>query len=1087
VFSLIPFLGYSQNEDWFFNSVDSISAGIEMHNREAYDSAIALYDQIHSGDTNYAWAQYEKCFSLSSAGRHEEALELARINLKTSNSYATQFYILIGNSLDDLEKSQEAQAIYDSAIVLFPGSEKLYYNRAVLHLRKERWKQAIDDLKKAIELNPFHASSHYQLANLALNNGNHTQALLSLGYYFLAEPASGRTNAILQYFNDALSEKTTLKPIDYQFDPEGTYTKSDRLIKSYAALRDAYDVSSKSSFPLVKQMHLAYNQVAKIKGKEDFWAMYYLPFYQAMVGEEQFEAFSYLLCVSIQNDYYQDLAESHMDMIRDQISWSSGFIVKHHGLHPLGYTKGAELAQFYFHKGTNGISGRGSVDKDNNPTGVYEFYYTSGAVSSRGEMNENGNEIGEHRTYFSNGQLQQVALYKDGMRDGRMKEYYVNGVLFLEAGYKNNKLDGPATLYHQYGPKSKELFFKEGILVDTLSYYHNNGQLSSKIPHQQGKGNGLAIYFNEDGSLLSKINLKDDIRTGPAEFYYPNGQLDTKLTYNDKGEITGPYESYYSNGQLIERGDYLENIQIGNWNTYNPEGKLIREVNFDERGKKSGIEISYDAKGRKTEMYRYKREEFVYFENYDTTGAVIASGEEKRGKINFKKFNLNGTLMIDGVLNENYRIGEWKEYDSYGNLERKLSYSDDGKLENEAPEYFTESGEISGLYNYRNDTLHGPYIRYYSNGEIAEMGTYYKGSLNGIVNSYYPDGAKKSIQYYLNGSRNGEQNYYNSDGSLDRKEKSDKGILAAYKSYLNDSLIFDAKYEDPREPILIKFPNGKTSAELSRTGGQYQGKAQWFHGNGQLSTNGFFIDNKKDGKWTNYFPNGQIKMLREYHLDKPVGTWEEYWPNGQIDEVYQYLEGELHGPNKEYNESGILTDVLNYYLGKIDGDRYFYSEEGDLQHIRVYDLGTIIGWKKVKADGTAGEFVPLKEGSGKVKALYPNGKAAREYELINGDFGNSVYRSYYSSGQLEQELHYKNGDYFGIQKYYYPDGQTHKEINYEAGLKHGVEKHYHANGQLAKVMNWAWGELFGNYTEYNEKGQKLNEYLYSDGDLYEEL
>lgn len=1085
VLCLAPLFHSAQSENWHFSSIDTISLGIEMHNRSSYDSAIAMFSKIHPGDTNYDLALYEKAFSLYNAERYEEALKIGRQGYDRNGELNIEFATVIGNSLDELGMAEEAKATYDSAIDKFPGSAKLYYNRGVAHLGKERWELGFNDLKKAIELNPYHASSHYQLARYALYNGNFTQSLLSLGYYFISEPASGRTNSILQVFNTALSEKTELEAIDYDFDPKGTYAKSDRLIKSYAALRDAYDIDSDANFPLIKQMHLAITQSAKLRNKTDFWAMYYLPYYKKVIEEDQFEVFSYLLSLSIQNEYYSKLIEKNIDDIKELVNWNSSFVRDHHGLHPLDYKKGAEMVKFYFHDGTSGISARGKVDDQERPIGTYQFYYAGGGLSGKGELNKEGLRTGTFYNYHPNGSLKEEGIYSDGELDGPSKEYHENGAPAIFADFKAGKLHGEATIYDENGAKSRVFTFKDNIPVDTLYLYHSNGQLKAKIPFKDGTENGKATYYHEDASLLSHITLKAGERSGPAEFYFSNGQLDVKAVYNEAGKFNGPYESYHSNGQLYEAGTYVDGIRVGNWKNYNPDGKQIAERSFDERGKKTGTEIYYDDKGRKSELFQYKKEEMVYFEDYDLTGAIQAKGKAKRGILNYQDLDLYGSLLKEGPLDETHRIGEWKEYSQYGKILRKITYTEEGEYEGKYIDYHASNGEISSQFIYQKDTLHGPYFYQYSSGQVSSEGSYYKGNRQGLRLSYFPNGVIETESFYVNGRYNGPRKYYDPVGQLKRIEYFKEGTITKMETYWKDSLVDVAIMKDPLQMLSLKYPNGQVAFEINRTGRNFQGKANWYFGNGQLEIEAQYIDGNRDGMYKTYYPNGQLRSEGAYDLGKQIGEWKYYHENGALNEIVRFVEGEQHGPNPEYNKAGIRVDSLNYVFDELDGNRYFYTQEGELQHVRVYDLGKIIGWRKLKADGSLGELIPLENGTGSVKAHFPNGKVAMEYSLDKGFFTEAPYKTYYSNGQLESEIQHKNGENNGWSRKYYANGQLESEVEYLNDYKNGEEKRYHANGQLAKKISWVHGKLQGRVSSYDENGKEISSFLYIADDLYE--
>lgn len=1080
-----PLAIFAQSEDWFFNSYDTIMAGNEMHNREAYDSAITMYEKIHPGDTNYDMALYEKAASLYTAERYDEAIAICRQGLKRNSPYSAQYYSNLGNALDNLDRSEDAQAVYDSGIAQFPGSHLLYYNRAVMHINKERIKEGVADLKKAIELNPYHASSHLQLADLCIRSGHYTQALMAAGYFFIIEPASGRSNSVLSFLNSAVSEKNDYDAVDYNFDPNKTYSRSDRLIASYAALGDNYEIDSDVGYPLAKQMHLAFSQAAKVKSEKGFFELYYLPYFkELMADEERFEMFSYLMSASIEAEYFQSVIGKNIDDIKELMAWNSEFLTTHHERHILGYEPGAPEVYYIFHEGTSGLSGRQLLDEQGKPTDDYEFYYTGGQISGYGKLNENNHYEGEVKLYHRNGELRKVSTYVDGDLEGESREYNDKGAPSIFATYKNNVLNGPATIFYSHGAKSRVFTFKDGVSIDSMYTYFANGQLQARIPQVEGKDNGLATFYHENGKLLSKITFKDDERSGPAEFYYPNGQLKVKANYNEEGLFDGHYLYYHSNGQLHEEGDYIAGIQIGNWKTYDPTGHLIREVNFDESGKKTGTEAYFDHKGRKTELFRYKKEEVIYYEGYDLNGAVQISAEEKKGKINYKELSLYGTKIQEGVFDEDHRIGTWTRYNQYGVKTFDMEYNEEGQLINMYNEYHAATGKLADWTTYKNDTIHGPFGHKYINEQVNLEGTFVNGEREGLYREYYFDGTLEEERYYVNGSINGPRKYFAPNGDLYRVEHYDMGTIIGMDTYWEGELVRHDDFGNPLEALVSYYPNGKKYSEINRTGTQFQGSALYYYGTGQLEVEGMFTDGTQDGTWKYYHPNGQLSRMATYNLGKPVGEILTYYPNGKVSGKTQHLEGEIHGANLDYSEEGILTDSLNYWYGTIDGDRYFYTETGELQHVRVYDLGKIIGWRKLNSNGSVGDFVALEEGTGKVKALYPNGKTAIEYELNYGQIVGS-YTSYYSNGQAEMELSYENDNYQGEQRYYYSNGQLMRSVMYQDGFLNGKETRYHANGQMSRETTWLSGDKHGIEKHYDENGNLLAEYTYFSNDLYE--
>lgn len=61
-------------------------------------------------------------------------------------------------------------------------------------------------------------------------------------------------------------------------------------------------------------------------------------------------------------------------------------------------------------------------------------------------------------------------------------------------------------------------------------------------------------------------------------------------------------------------------------------------------------------------------------------------------------------------------------------------------------------------------------------------------------------------------------------------------------------------------------------------------KATYFHDNGQVSQEGFYLDGKLHGKWTSYTEAGAKQTMGEYENGAKVGKW-FFWNEASLSEV----------------------------------------------------------------------------------------------------------------------------------------------------------------------------------------------------------
>lgn len=94
---------------------------------------------------------------------------------------SAQDWLLIGNILQDQEKTTDAAFMYQRAIMINPDYYKSYYNLGNIYLGEEKPYMAIENFKKAAKLNPEFAYAYYNIGCAYLQAGNLKKAKL----YFL--------------------------------------------------------------------------------------------------------------------------------------------------------------------------------------------------------------------------------------------------------------------------------------------------------------------------------------------------------------------------------------------------------------------------------------------------------------------------------------------------------------------------------------------------------------------------------------------------------------------------------------------------------------------------------------------------------------------------------------------------------------------------------------------------------------------------------------------------------------------------------------------------------------------------------------
>lgn len=93
---------------------------------------------------------------------------------------------------------------------------------------------------------------------------------------------------------------------------------------------------------------------------------------------------------------------------------------------------------------------------------------------------------------------------------------------------------------------------------------------------------------------------------------------------------------------------------------------------------------------------------------------------------------------------------------------------------------------------------------------------------------------------------------------------------------------------------------------------------------------------------------------------------------------------------------------------------------------------------------------------------------------------NGIIHSYYSSGQLREEIPCIQGKPHGIAKIYYKSGKLKEQATYDNGLYHGVRMFYDEEGKLAVEIPYYKDKVHGTVKKYNKDGTVETMYVDKD-------
>jgi antitoxin component YwqK of YwqJK toxin-antitoxin module len=255
--------------------------------------------------------------------------------------------------------------------------------------------------------------------------------------------------------------------------------------------------------------------------------------------------------------------------------------------------------------------------------------------------------------------------------------------------------------------------------------------------------------------------------------------------------------------------------------------------------------------------------------------------------------------------------------------------------------------------------------------------------------------------------------------------------------------------------------NGERHGKWTFTGKDYPNK---HIPKTQKVEEGNYVNGRKEGTWTKFFPDGGVQLKGTYNNNRPQGTYTRYYPNGKIAEQGDFQANGYKGLLLRYHENGELAYRANF------------NNQG--------------------------------QESGKVSYYHPNGKLALSYTVKNGQVQGQVAR-YNTSGQLQNSFEVSPaGDIGKLQKAttqqntappklatapntnVYPPRLSNPKTKGLRFVPNGYNKVYNDNDEIWMDGEFKNGQLYdGKVYDYDQDGilQKVRIYklgkYHSDGQL----
>lgn len=175
---------------------ERIQEGVRLHKEGKYQDAIALYQGILTEYPNDFTTHYELAMSYMAIKDYPNSTKHCDIVIESNFEEKDLAYLLKGAMLDYSGKPNEALQVFRDGIKHNPENHRLHYSVALTSFNQKLYGDAEKALHNAIEIDPFHASSHMLLTYVNYTLEERVKTLLSAYFFLLLEPQGNRANQV---------------------------------------------------------------------------------------------------------------------------------------------------------------------------------------------------------------------------------------------------------------------------------------------------------------------------------------------------------------------------------------------------------------------------------------------------------------------------------------------------------------------------------------------------------------------------------------------------------------------------------------------------------------------------------------------------------------------------------------------------------------------------------------------------------------------------------------------------------------------------------------------------------------------------
>jgi len=494
----------------------------------------------------------------------------------------------------------------------------------------------------------------------------------------------------------------------------------------------------------------------------------------------------------------------------------------------------------------------------------------------------------------------------------------------------------------------------------------------------------MFIFFILYNTLCLSQNKQQN---GYVKFTYPNGKISSAgLMVNAKPD--GFWKTYYVTGVVKSEGNRNNFLLDSIWLFYNELGDTTEKISY-VLGKKNGYYYQYSTIEEKNE----------------TRKNIIVS---KELYINDIKEGLSYYYYPNGKVHEiinykkNKRQGIGKEFNNDSLVITIYEYFND---------YLIDKQNINRTVKGQKDGL---WKEFYKSGIVKSEKTYRSDQLSGYSKEYDKKGNISLALLYDSGKlvQKGKDDTLNIDERIVYDEKGKMLKRGYYKNNIPTGIHREYDSNGKVTNAFVYDENGKiVSQGIINDDGTREGKWDYFYDDGEVKSEGLYVNNRQDGEWKFFFRGGKTEQLGNFSSGVLNDIWKWFYPTGNVLRIENFSKGKREGLYVELSVSGDTIVKGTYLDGEKNG--FWRTKSGD-----VIEEGKYVN--------------DLKEGAW--ETYYLNGVLMYQGNYIQGNAdGRHIY--YYDTGRIREEQNYVNGIKEKLWRKFSPDGNIFLTVYFENDIE----------------------------------------------------